>query len=983
MKPKTLLSLGIAAFSLFPLATNAEEVTVDSGNGTLYRNGTGSPVTTAGTWCSLWKSTDETVTFTSNANNMQWNSSHIDARSGQAQSATYTLACSEDYVITGYTMKLTALTSSAQTWTINGETFVTSSSSDTKEVSAEGLTARSVSMSLTGGNDGTLLSDFVVTLKSSTATIKVDLENGSLTFGTGSTYANTWTSNSEDPQVEFYRDVNEDTGVRRNDMQGNGNELDLYHGNADRNYNIRSLTEGYVITGYDFDFTCASEAFTIKPAEGGDEVTGSTTESKHVSVSGLSAEQTYFTLSGTSNTSITTSNFYIHLKAVDKASIANDRFVVFDNAGSSVPYRIPAIAQNRDGDIIAVADYRYSKADIGMATNGKLDLRFRIKDHETGQWGEVQTLIAARGEGSANVAFGDPCIVADRTSDRVLVTSCCGNVSFPSGTHANHQGWAHMYSEDGGKTWSDYTDRAQQVFDQLDSRSDGQIRCFFIGSGKILQSTTVKTGQYYRLYCAALVKVNDGTNTNYVFYSDDFGENWNLLGTPDECPIPSGADEPKAEELPDGSILVSSRIGGGRLYNIYHFTDTQAGEGYWETMATSNTSVDGITASNNACNGETVCLPVERKADGKKTYLLLQSVPFGPSGRDNVGINYKELDDFRDFRTPVCIARQWDGRLQVSTTTSAYSTMTLDNEGRILFFYEENNYNSGYDMVYKRFSVEEITDSLYAYAAQTPADSAAYMSAASEYFIESMEDWFGEAVGQFSAEARSTLESIQADYAANPSREAYMAFNASLENIDATMPRVEIEANKTYYLRNCGRDTETASYVMTVGTTYFEGASDATAPVDAVAQHFKFIPTANEGEYYLYNPERQLYFGVLGANETEVTPVSSTANAGSFRIESNPYGQSVLYNVEYTGTYPCIHLAGDCRRLVPWNDSELPSRWYIVPIGTEDGIEDALLEPAGSETVSPALIYDLSGRRVKAPARGGVYIINRKKVLVK
>jgi len=981
MKSKTLLSLGMAVLTLFPLAASAEEVTVDVTNGALYRDGTGNPVTTAGSWCRTWKSTNGLVTFDSNANNMQWNSNHLDARSGSAQSATYTLACDKEYMITGYKMTLTSIGGDTQTWTIDGKTVTTTSTTDAKQVSVSGLTAQSVLMSLAGANTGTLITDFVVTLKSSTATILVDMANGSLTLGTGSTFANTWTSTSEEPQVEFYRDINPDTGERRNDMTANGNDLDLYHGNGDRNWNIRSLTEGYVVTGYEFDFTCTGEAFTVKPAKGGDEVTGSLTETKHVSVSGLEDEETYFTLAGTINNKITTSNFRIYLKAVDKTLTAYDRFVVFDNAKSSVPYRIPAIAVNRSGDVITVADYRYSKADIGMASNGKLDLRFRIKDHETGEWGEVQTLIAARGAGSANIAFGDPCIVADRTSDRVLVTSCCGNVSFPSGSHSNHQGWAHMYSNDGGKTWSEYIDRSEQVFNQLDKRSDGQIRCFFIGSGKILQSTTVKVGEYYRLYCAALVKVGNGTNTNYVFYSDDFGENWNLLGTPDDCPIPSGGDEPKAEELPDGSILVSSRISGGRFYNIYHFTNTLTGEGKWDTMATSNASVNGVIAcGGSGCNGETLCLPVERKADGEKMYLLLQSVPLG-SGREYVGINYKELDGFGDFRTPLGLAKDWDGRFQISNTTSGYSTMTLDREGAVRFFYEESLYNSGYDMVYKKFSIEEITDSLYAYAPMTAADSAAYLSKAIENGIEAMRDQFGPIVGQYTDEARTILENAQAGYIANPGREAYEAYNGILASLETTAHRVKVEVGKTYYLRNCGRDTETDSYVMTVGATYFEGASDQTADISAAAQHFTFVPVPGaDGTYYFYNPERELYFGKLGANETETAPVSTTDNAGTFRIESNTYGQSVLYNENHTGDNQCIHLAGDTRRLVPWGPS-LPSQWYIVPVGTTEGIGS--ITPAPSETVAPASIYDLSGRRVTAPVKGGVYIIGRKKVLVK
>lgn len=391
---------------------------------------------------------------------------------------------------------------------------------------------------------------------------------------------------------------------------------------------------------------------------------------------------------------------------------SKDSFIVFDNSNSPVPYRIPSIAKTRNGDLIAVADYRYSKADIGMIENGKLDLRYRIKDSGTGRWGEIKTLAASTGEGENNIAFGDPCIVADQESDRVLVTSCCGNVSFPKGNHENHQGWAVFLSEDGGKSWSDFVDISDQVFKILDQRNDGPINSFFIGSGKITQSSKTKIGDSFRIYCAALVRINDKkTKVNYVFYSDDFGKNWNLLGDVDDCPIPFGADEPKAEELPDGSILVSSRISGGRYYNIFKFTDVNKGEGKWGTMATSNLDVNGITASTNACNGETLCLPAIRNSDGQPTYLLLQSVPLNDSGkRANVGINYKELFSPEDYADSVSIASNWDGKFEVTPNTSGYSTMVLDKDGDIAFFFEENAYNGGYDMVYRNLSLEEITN---------------------------------------------------------------------------------------------------------------------------------------------------------------------------------------------------------------------------------------------------------------------------------
>lgn len=390
--------------------------------------------------------------------------------------------------------------------------------------------------------------------------------------------------------------------------------------------------------------------------------------------------------------------------------------ILFDNQNSEVPYRIPAIAKTRNGDLVTVADYRYSKSDIGVVKNGKLDLRYRIKDGKTGKWGDIKTLAAARGEGDANVAFGDPCIVADRESDRILVTSCSGNVSFGRGTHENHQGWARFYSEDGGQTWSDFEDISEQVFNQLDKREDGEIRCFFIGSGKIEQSPTVKVGDFYRLYCAALVRTSEGKNVNYAFYSDDFGKNWNLLGEVDDCPIPFGADEPKVQELPDGNILISSRVSGGRLYNIFTFDDIAGGKGKWSERVKSDFTVNGVVASDDPCNGEVLCIPATRNSDSAEVFLLLQSVPLSPNGeREKVGINYKELASSEDYSSPAKISADWDGVVEVTPMTSAYSTMTLDQDNNISFFIEENYKDGGYDLSLYTIPVEELTEGKYSY----------------------------------------------------------------------------------------------------------------------------------------------------------------------------------------------------------------------------------------------------------------------------
>ena len=388
--------------------------------------------------------------------------------------------------------------------------------------------------------------------------------------------------------------------------------------------------------------------------------------------------------------------------------------IVFDNANSEIPYRIPAIAKNQEGDLIAVADYRYSGVDIGVADEGRIDLVYRIRDGKTDDWGDILTLASTRGSGKDFVAFSDPCIVADSESDNILVTSCSGNISFQKGTPENHLGWTRFLSEDGGKTWTEYEDMSRQVFNQLSNLEDAP-QSFFIASGKIAQSQKIKTGNFYRLYCAATVKLASGNYVNYVFYSDDFGKNWQLLGDVNKCAIKNNADEAKIVELPDGSILVSSRVSGGRTFNIFTYTDTNKGKGQWGDEFVSNSETSGLKASKNACNGEILCIPVT-KNDGTETFLLLQSVPADENGkRAKVGINYKELENQEDYSSPKKIGMDWDGFFLVTPKSSAYSTMCLDKDNNIAFFFEQELFNGGFDMIYTSLSLEQISKGKYSY----------------------------------------------------------------------------------------------------------------------------------------------------------------------------------------------------------------------------------------------------------------------------
>lgn len=552
--------------------------------------------------------------------------------------------------------------------------------------------------------------------------MEIAISTGTFTASNGKkTYHSVWRSTAE-PHVLLSCGVN--------NMADASGKLHLYIASGKTCTYTISAQRGYEVAGFDFDFIKPSGKASIT-VTAGSTVLASTESTQHITGDGLSS----FTLSGSDTNPIEVSNFKVRLK---KVALENNITDVFTTQAGDVPYRIPAITRAKNDNLVAVADYRYCKNDIGY---GSIDLRYRISTDNGKTWGDIKTLVnykdyptpttttdattnetttttSGKSTELMHTGFGDPCIVTDCETGKMMVLSCTGNVTFQSATRNNHQGIARFYSTDNGETWEAPTEISESIYTLFDNSTSGKAESLFVGSGRIFQSHTVKVGTHYRLYCVVLLK--DGRN--YVLYSDDFGANWAVLGGADTAPI-TGGDEPKAEELPDGSVLVSSRLVGGRKYNIFRFTDTAKTEGAWGTQAVSNADNNGVSALSNGTNGEILILPAHRKADNKDVYLALQSVPFGP-GRSNVGIYYKELSSYNDYATPADFAADWDGSYQVSKMGSAYSTMVLQSDNHIGFLYEESTYGMDYTIVYQNLPLETITGDKYEYASSVAAGTA-------------------------------------------------------------------------------------------------------------------------------------------------------------------------------------------------------------------------------------------------------------------
>ena len=365
---------------------------------------------------------------------------------------------------------------------------------------------------------------------------------------------------------------------------------------------------------------------------------------------------------------------------------------------SGFPYRIPAIATAANGQLVALTDRRPCGADIGF---GRVDILGRTSDDNGATWSEPFNVLVGSGKG-ADAGYGDACLVADQKRMELLLVCVSGDTPYWKSTVDKSQRLmvthAHWDKKSKSWKWDTPTDLTHHVYRDL---LGGRINGLFMGSGRICQSRQVKVGDYYRVYGALCTHKG-----NYVLYSDDFGRNWNVLGSAVESCAPKG-DEPKCEELPDGSVLLSSRKNGGRYFNIFKYSDAKTAKGEWGEVTDSRTVEKGIKNQGTPCNGEIMILKA-KNAEGKRTHVALQSVPAGPD-RTNVTIYWKELADASDYDTPKNFSSNWDGHYQVSHASSAYSTMTLQKDGRIAFYWEEYGRKNGYDMFYEALSIEKIT----------------------------------------------------------------------------------------------------------------------------------------------------------------------------------------------------------------------------------------------------------------------------------
>ena len=333
-------------------------------------------------------------------------------------------------------------------------------------------------------------------------------------------------------------------------------------------------------------------------------------------------------------------------------------------------YRIPAVITAYDGSLVIATDKRkFNDRDLPE------DIDILINRSTDGglTWSEPYTLAEGKGVGKG---FGD-CALVRTNKENGLIAAFVGGCGFWQGRSEAPLRCYVAKSMDNGQTWTEPKDITDELYGaQCDNEVSRTWWSAFFASGNGLLTSTGRI-----MFVLAVRDTEEWAACNYVVYSDDDGETWQISGRAS----PRG-DEAKVVELTDGRILMSIRHEGERWYNL-----SEDGGVTWRPETSAWTDLVAT-----ACDGDIIRYSSVK--DGGKKDILLHSLP-APERRENVTV-YVSYDE----------GETWPVSKVIVPYASAYSSLCVLPDKTIGMYVEESNGDSlGYSMVFYNFSLKWLT----------------------------------------------------------------------------------------------------------------------------------------------------------------------------------------------------------------------------------------------------------------------------------
>lgn len=325
-----------------------------------------------------------------------------------------------------------------------------------------------------------------------------------------------------------------------------------------------------------------------------------------------------------------------------------------DHSGVGYPvYRIPALAVSNAGTLIAAYDGRPSMADV--PSNIAIVVRRSLDGGVT--WLPRQVVRSAR----APLGFGDPSLLVDRETGRILVFYAAswqrGFAGSAAGAGENDPDVLqadYSWSDDDGATW-----RHRRITAAIKNPAWGGI---FAASGQGVQLTH---GPHEGRLIQQYVIRHNGANFGASAISDDHGATWRM-----GAPIGPGVDENKTVELGDGRVMLNSRA---RPYRLVAWS-TDGGESYHGLRPDTQLVDPGN-------NGAIIRHDPEAQPGTPQSRRLVFSNTADSTGRRNLTVRLS-CDD----------GKSWPVAIPIERGPAGYSTLVSLANGDIGVLYERGRY---------------------------------------------------------------------------------------------------------------------------------------------------------------------------------------------------------------------------------------------------------------------------------------------------
>lgn len=318
-------------------------------------------------------------------------------------------------------------------------------------------------------------------------------------------------------------------------------------------------------------------------------------------------------------------------------------------------YRIPAIVTAPNGDLIAAIDERVPNCgDLRTNTNVNIIVRRSADNGKT--WSAIEKVLDFPEGQSAS----DPSMIVDSVTNEVFMFYNFMNLDTEKDVYYLHV----VKSNDNGKTWGTPQDITSQI-----TKPEWHDDFKFITSGRGIQTRSGKL-------LHTMVNLNSGL---HLFGSDDHGKTWYFIDTSIQP-----ADESKVIELSDGTLMINARVNGAGMRYVHTSTD----EGQtWTTNPAPK-------LKDPSCNGAIIRYTAVEDGDDKNRLLFSNANSYKDRINLTVRISYDEGKTWTEGKTI------YDG-------PSAYSDLTILENGDIGVFFEQDNYTKN---SFVSFSLDWLTD---------------------------------------------------------------------------------------------------------------------------------------------------------------------------------------------------------------------------------------------------------------------------------